>query len=44
MLDRLRRAVAQPTPLVAEAWRAALAIPVLGALLRRLAGPPAPAS
>ena len=44
MLDRLRRAVAQPTPLVAEAWRAALAIPVLGALLRRLAGPPEPAS
>jgi hypothetical protein len=37
--DRIRRAVEQPTPAVAEAWRAAGAIPVLGALLRRLAGP-----
>jgi uncharacterized protein involved in exopolysaccharide biosynthesis len=43
-LDRMRRALAAPTPAVAEVWEAAVAVPVLGSLLRRLVGPARAAS
>jgi uncharacterized protein involved in exopolysaccharide biosynthesis len=37
-VDGLRRALAQPTPAVREAWRAAIAIPIVGRMLRWVAG------